>query len=124
MARPDPGPAAFRDDRSGAEPVKDAAPSLETQRAAAELMLRDRLADTHGLVVRDVRTVSSVADGQPVTNFCGEVNVRNPAGAYTGFQRFVSSPASAVVEQDAAPGDFQDTWRQRCGGAQGPAIWR
>lgn len=45
--------------------------------------------------------------------FCGEVNARNSFGGFTGFERFVASPISAVVES-MDPSQFRVGWREFC----------
>jgi len=96
----------------------------EAQRTSAEDQLKTRLPKTEGLLFRDVKTNLSSADGRTMVDFCGEVNVINPMGAYVGFQRFISSRLDATIEQGASPGDFNQAWRQRCTGAEGPKVWR
>jgi len=46
---------------------------------------------------------------------CGEVNAKNSFGGYTGYKRFVASGGGlAVLEDDMAPDQFEETWRQLC----------
>lgn len=46
---------------------------------------------------------------------CGEVNSKNSFGGYTGFKRFIASPAVVVIEGENMPSDeFQKTWEQVC----------
>jgi hypothetical protein len=92
--------------------------------AAAQDMLKSHLPENRGLMFRDVRTILASQDGQEAVTFCGQLNMQNPAGAYTGFQRFISSPADASVEQNMTPGDFAAAWSGRCAGREGPIVWR
>lgn len=46
---------------------------------------------------------------------CGEVNSKNSFGGYTGFKRFIASPAIVAVEGESmASSDFQKAWSQVC----------
>jgi hypothetical protein len=107
-----------------AQPPVDAVAQLEASRADAEEMLKARLPDPVGAQFRNVKTSLSSDNGQTLVDFCGEVNIVNPTGAYVGFQRFVSSRRGATIEQSAAPGDFAQAWSRRCTGSAGPSIWR
>jgi|GEM_PF-3565101 hypothetical protein len=99
-------------------------PALEMKRTASEAMLKEQISDPHGLVYQDVRTVLTPPEVDDGVNFCGNVNSLNPMGAYVGYQRFVSSADSAVLEHFKTPDEFEEIWRRRCSGAQGPRIWR
>jgi hypothetical protein len=103
-----------------------AARALADDQAAAQETLEARLPENKGVQYKDVRTIVSNtdADGQPRIDFCGEVNSLNPMGTYIGFQRFISSPHDAKIEQGFAPGEFDQAWRQDCTGRQGPDVWK
>jgi len=117
-------PVTATSSEAAAKPPVDVAAQLESNRAAAVEMLRAQLPQTNGAQFRNVKTNLSSDNGEMLIDFCGEVNVVNPTGAYVGFQRFVSSKRAAKIEEGAAPGDFEEVWQVHCTGAEGPRIWR
>lgn len=44
--------------------------------------------------------------------FCGRINAKNGFGGYTGFERFVASPAIAGTESTVE--GFDEVWTQFC----------
>ena len=98
-------------------------PFLESQKASAQSALKEALSEPHGLKYQDVQTmVAGEGDTQQVS-FCGQVNAKDPSGAYLGFQRFISSPDHVQLENMMAPGEFSDAWTASCSGPAGPRIW-
>ncbi|WP_180158856.1 hypothetical protein [Acinetobacter sp. YH01026] len=46
---------------------------------------------------------------------CGEVNSKNSFGGYSGFKRFIASPAIVAIEGENMDTDeFQKAWDQAC----------
>ena len=46
---------------------------------------------------------------------CGEVNSKNSFGGYSGFKRFIASPAIVAIEGENMDSDeFQKAWDQAC----------
>lgn len=46
---------------------------------------------------------------------CGEVNSKNSFGGYTGFKRFIATPAIVVIDGEGMePAEFQKIWDQTC----------
>ena len=46
---------------------------------------------------------------------CGEVNSKNSFGGYSGFKRFIASPAIVAIEGENMDSDeFQKAWDQVC----------
>lgn len=46
---------------------------------------------------------------------CGEVNSKNSFGGYTGFKRFIASPAIVVIDgENIESSEFEKTWIQLC----------
>ena len=85
-------------------------PSGQADQAAAETQLLRRVADDHSV---EFQGVSARQAGSSFT-FCGQVNLLDPSGAYSGFQRFIASPSDALLENSMTPGDFAAAWSGRC----------
>lgn len=46
---------------------------------------------------------------------CGEVNSKNSFGGYSGFRRFIASPAIVAIEgENMSADEFQKAWEQLC----------
>ena len=46
---------------------------------------------------------------------CGEVNSKNSFGGYSGFKRFIASPAIVAIDGENMDSDeFQKAWEQLC----------
>lgn len=46
---------------------------------------------------------------------CGEVNSKNSFGGYTGFKRFIASPAIVAIDgENISSEEFQEAWNQVC----------
>jgi len=46
---------------------------------------------------------------------CGEVNSKNSFDGYSGFKRFIASPAIVAIEgENMNPEEFQSAWEQIC----------
>ena len=55
------------------------------------------------------------AQFKDVDGYCGEVNVKNSYGGYTGFKRFISVDGSTVIESnDDDPLEFALGWEAYC----------
>lgn len=123
---PTPTPATFTaESPHDAERPVGAGPAIDfvAIQTASQLNLEALTPERNGLLYRDVRTVLSGPEASPDVNFCGEVNSLNPAGAYEGFQRFISSPVEARLEAFMTPGAFNQVWAARCSGRLGPKLW-
>lgn len=58
---------------------------------------------------------SATAQIRNHNGYCGEVNSKNSFGAYSGFKRFIASPAIVVIEgENMKPDEFQRTWEKFC----------
>jgi len=98
-------------------------PDFPGLQVAAQEQVEAILPEIRGVQFRDVRTNLSTQNGQTRVDFCGEVNTRDPMGAYVGFQKFISSAEDAKIELAMAPGAFAQAWGARCTGAAGPKVW-
>ena len=58
---------------------------------------------------------SSSAEIRNHKGYCGEVNSKNSFGGYTGFKRFIASPAIVAIEGENIEADeFQKSWDVVC----------
>jgi len=80
-----------------------------------EEKLKASLKDPSSAEFRNVR----VSHHGGRTHVCGEVNAKNSFGGYTGFMRFVGSPALVITEETLGRNDkarklFSETWAEAC----------
>lgn len=55
------------------------------------------------------------ADIKNQNGFCGEVNSKNGFGGYTGYKRFMASPALVVIEgENMSDDEFNKAWSEIC----------
>ena len=75
-----------------------------------ETKVRAGLPDPEGAKFRAMRV--SMLRQVPV--LCGEVNERNAAGGYGGYQRFLSGPTIRLHERDIGRADMDRAWQALC----------
>lgn len=57
---------------------------------------------------------ASVSLLRRVPLLCGEVNTKNAAGAYAGFQRFISGATVRLYERDVGRVEMDRLWQALC----------
>lgn len=55
-----------------------------------------------------------VAGGRPLFVVCGRVNVKDDAGAYVGYQRFITAPTFRVLEKAVDADTMDELWGALC----------
>lgn len=69
----------------------------------SRIALKNHLKDPSSAEIRNHRGI------------CGEVSSKNSFGGYTGFHRFIASPAIVVIEGESVDQDeFQRAWDKLC----------
>lgn len=69
----------------------------------AEIALKNFLKDPESAQIRNQN------------GMCGEVNSKNSFGGYTGFKRFIASPAIVAIDgENIESSEFQTVWEKFC----------
>lgn len=69
----------------------------------AEIALKNFLKDPESAQIRNQN------------GMCGEVNSKNSFGSYTGFKRFIASPAIVAIDgENIESSEFQTVWERFC----------
>lgn len=88
---------------SSPSPEKAAKTKLIQQQTQSRLALQGYLKDPTSAEIRNHK------------GNCGQVNGKNSLGAYTGFKRFIATPAIVVIEgENMEPVEFQKNWGVFC----------
>lgn len=82
---------------------------LARYQVAAKEKLKDSLRDPDSAKYEGVKAHRVAAGGFV---FCGRINAKNGFGGFTGFERFVASPAIAGTERSVD--GFDEVWSQFC----------
>jgi hypothetical protein len=78
--------------------------------AAGEAVARASVSDPESATFR--LSAASARWGVPAT--CGEINYKNAAGGYIGFQRFVAAGPVAQLEEEMTAEQFRRLWSVMC----------
>jgi len=95
-------------------PVRSGSPGpLDRTRFMAdqEEKIRADLGDPESARFRN-EAISTNSGG---ATLCGQVNFRNSAGGYEGFQRFISGQGTTLLERAISPDEMNRQWNQSCG---------
>ena len=57
----------------------------------------------------------SISTNHAGPTLCGQVNFKNAAGGYEGFQRFISGQTPPLIEGTIGPGEMNRQWTSMCG---------
>ncbi|MGQ2989769.1 MAG: hypothetical protein ACT6RD_00110 [Brevundimonas sp.] len=97
---------AVDDARKGNEGYSDTAVI-----AGAKSAVQRKLVDDRSARFRDVTVVVQAGGTKAV---CGEVNSKNRAGGYAGYQRFISAGTDEHTYLEEQVPDFATAWNQVC----------
>jgi hypothetical protein len=95
-------------------PVRSSSPGpLDRTRFIAdqEERIRAGLRDPESARFRN-ESISMNRDG---ATLCGQVNFKNSAGGYEGFQRFISGEVPALLERTISADEMNRQWNKLCG---------
>lgn len=91
---------AEKERRDREREARDRAIAIEVD---AEIALKNFLKDPESAQIRNQ------------SGMCGEVNSKNSFGGYTGFKRFIASPAIVAIDgENIESGEFQTVWEKFC----------
>ena len=79
--------------------------------AAAKQAVKRKLLDERSARFRDVSVVVQASGMKAV---CGEVNSKNRAGGYAGYQHFISAGTESTTYLEEQVPDFAEAWNQLC----------
>lgn len=91
--------------------ANDASYSDTAVKAAAMSAVKRKLADDRSARFRDVSVVIQDSGTKAV---CGEVNAKNRAGGYIGYQHFISAGTDEFTWLEEEMPDFASAWNQIC----------
>ena len=89
----------------------DAAYSDTAVQAAAMSRVKDKLVDPGSARFRNVEVVPQPSGTKAV---CGEVNAKNRAGGYSGYEHFISAGTAEFTWLESQVPDFATAWNQVC----------
>lgn len=91
---------AEKERRDREREARDRAIAIEVD---AEIALKNFLKDPESAQIRNQ------------SGMCGEVNSKNSFGGYTGFKRFIASPAIVAIDgENIESSEFQTVWEKFC----------
>lgn len=79
--------------------------------AAAQSAVKRKLVDDGSARFRDVSVVVQSSGAKAV---CGEVNAKNRAGGYAGYQHFISAGTEEHTYLEEQVPDFASAWNELC----------
>lgn len=92
--------AAEKERRDQEREARDRAIAMQVD---AEIALKNFLKDPESAQIRNQN------------GMCGEVNSKNSFGGYTGFKRFIASPAIVAIDgENIESSEFQTVWEKFC----------
>lgn len=89
----------------------DATYSDSAVQAAAMSRVKDKLVDPGSARFRDVEVVLQPGGTKAV---CGQVNAKNRAGGYSGYEHFISAGTAEFTWLESQVPDFDAAWNQVC----------
>ncbi|MCO8103128.1 hypothetical protein NI401_09485 [Acinetobacter indicus] len=104
-------------DHEGNERVASEKAAEQAQRDAkkAELSHRVAIQTDSRIALKNYLKDPDSAEIRNHNGNCGEVNSKNSFGGYSGFKRFIASPAIVAIEGENMDSDeFQKAWDQAC----------
>lgn len=82
--------------------------------AAEEDRVRAGLTDPESARFRS----ESISTSRAGATLCGQINSKNAAGGYEGFQRFISGQTTTLMEGTIGPDEMNRQWTKLCGREQ------
>lgn len=79
--------------------------------SAAQQAVKRKLLDERSARFRDVSVVVQTSGMKSV---CGEVNSKNRAGGYAGYQHFISAGTESTTYLEEQVADFASAWNELC----------
>lgn len=109
---------ARNEEQQKAEAEREATKLAEKERRDREREARDRAIAIEVDAEIALKNFLKDPDSAEIRNHngnCGEVNSKNSFGGYSGFKRFIASPAIVAIEGENMDSDeFQKAWDQAC----------
>lgn len=93
------------------EPAASSAPSNTVVMAGAMSSIKRKLVDPGSARFRNVRAYPQASG---TTAVCGEVNAKNRAGGYNGYQRFISAGIDKYTWLENEMEDMESAWATFC----------
>lgn len=85
------------------------------EQVLAKRKLDAKLRDPDSAEYRRVHAYQDHLKGKEFVAFCGEINVKNGFGGYTGYQRFVATMVLSVLSSEMATNkDMDQVWNRLC----------
>lgn len=90
----------------------DASSQIAGYQVLSKKALEAGLKDPDSAKYKDVHAYRYNLKGKNVYVFCGEIDAKNGFGGYTGYERFVATPAIAATESEMK--DMDKLWDSMC----------
>lgn len=92
-------------------PRSEEAPSDVSVISGAQQAVKRQLVDDRSARFKNVYVVAQSSGAKAV---CGEVNSKNRAGGYAGYQHFISAGTESTTYLEEQVPDFAEAWNQLC----------